>query len=108
MTSGLALQHIHFQLFSPAQVRRRCSIPNTLLASGHPAWDYPRAIPDEADGIRFGPIIKRSCCECEYCSGEGGPMTNSKLQAALDELERLHDTVREYKSRNGKLPGDDS
>jgi hypothetical protein len=31
-------------------------------------------------------------------------MWNSKLQAALDELERLHDTVREYKIRNGKLP----
>jgi hypothetical protein len=35
-------------------------------------------------------------------------VTNSKLQAALDELERLHDTVREYKSRNGKLPDTDS
>ncbi len=35
-------------------------------------------------------------------------MMNMKLQAALDELERLHDTVREYKSRNGKLPGPDS
>lgn len=35
-------------------------------------------------------------------------VTNSKLQAALDELERLHDTVREYKSRNGKLPETDS
>jgi len=35
-------------------------------------------------------------------------MTNSKLQAALDELERLHDTVREYKKRNGKLPDTDS
>ena len=35
-------------------------------------------------------------------------VTNSKLQAALDELERLHDTVREYKARNGKLPETDS
>jgi hypothetical protein len=35
-------------------------------------------------------------------------MMNSKLQAALDELERLHDTVREYKVRNGKLPDTDS
>lgn len=35
-------------------------------------------------------------------------MMNSKLQAALDELERLHDTVREYKARNGKLPETDS
>jgi hypothetical protein len=35
-------------------------------------------------------------------------MTNSKLQAALDELERLHDTVREYKARNGKVPDSDS
>lgn len=35
-------------------------------------------------------------------------MYNSKLQAALDELERLHDTVKEYKSRNGKLPNPDS
>jgi FtsZ-binding cell division protein ZapB len=35
-------------------------------------------------------------------------MMNSKLQAALDELQRLHDTVREYKSRNRKLPDSDS
>jgi major membrane immunogen (membrane-anchored lipoprotein) len=35
-------------------------------------------------------------------------MWNSKLQAALDELGRLHDTVREYKARNGKLPSPDS
>ena len=35
-------------------------------------------------------------------------MTNSKLQSALDELERLHDTVREYKSRNGRVPNSDS
>jgi FtsZ-binding cell division protein ZapB len=35
-------------------------------------------------------------------------MYNSKLQAALDELGRLHDTVKEYKTRNGKLPTPDS
>ena len=31
-------------------------------------------------------------------------MTNSKLQAALDELERLCDTVKGFKERNGTLP----
>lgn len=35
-------------------------------------------------------------------------MTNSKLQAALDELERLRDTVEAYKERNGMLPNPDS
>jgi hypothetical protein len=35
-------------------------------------------------------------------------LTNSKLQAALDELERLRDTVNGYKERNGKLPNPDS
>jgi len=35
-------------------------------------------------------------------------MWNSKLQAALDELGRLFDTVKEYKARNGKLPNPDS
>jgi hypothetical protein len=35
-------------------------------------------------------------------------MTNSKLQAALDELERLHDTVKGFKERNGTLPDPDS
>ena len=35
-------------------------------------------------------------------------MNNSKLQAALDELERLHDTVKEFKARNGKLPNPNS
>ena len=36
-------------------------------------------------------------------------MWNSKLQAAADELGRLYDTVKEYKSRNGgKLPSPDS
>ena len=35
-------------------------------------------------------------------------MTNSKLQAALDELERLRDTVKEFKARNGRLPNADS
>lgn len=35
-------------------------------------------------------------------------MTNSKLQAALDELERLRDTVKGFKERNGALPGTDS
>jgi len=35
-------------------------------------------------------------------------MTNSKLQAALDEIERLCDTVREYKKRNGELPHPES
>ncbi len=35
-------------------------------------------------------------------------MTNSKLQAALDELERLHRTVTEYEARNGRPPNPDS
>lgn len=35
-------------------------------------------------------------------------MTNSKLQAALDELERLRDTVKGFKDRNGTLPNPDS
>jgi FtsZ-binding cell division protein ZapB len=35
-------------------------------------------------------------------------MMNSKLQAALDEIERLCDTVKEYKKRNGQLPHADS
>jgi hypothetical protein len=35
-------------------------------------------------------------------------MTNSKLQVALDEVERLCTTVKEYKHRNGKLPDTDS
>lgn len=36
-------------------------------------------------------------------------MTNSKLQAALDELERLCETVRGFKERNhGTLPNQDS
>jgi hypothetical protein len=35
-------------------------------------------------------------------------MTNSKLQAALDELERLCATVTGFKERNGRLPNLDS
>ena len=35
-------------------------------------------------------------------------MTNSKLQAAIDELERLYDTVKAFKARNGTLPNPDS
>lgn len=35
-------------------------------------------------------------------------MTNSKLQAALDELERLYGTVRAFKVRTGKLPNPES
>ncbi|MGI9102581.1 MAG: hypothetical protein ACR2IF_09080 [Terriglobales bacterium] len=35
-------------------------------------------------------------------------MTNSKLQAALDELERLRDTVKAFRERNGALPNPDS
>jgi hypothetical protein len=36
-------------------------------------------------------------------------MTNSKLQAALDEIERLCDTVKGFKERNGgTLPNPDS
>ena len=36
-------------------------------------------------------------------------MTNSKLQAALDELQRLCDTVKGFKERNGgTLPNPDS
>jgi hypothetical protein len=35
-------------------------------------------------------------------------MMNGKLQAALDEVERLFDTVKEFKRRNGKLPPTDS
>jgi hypothetical protein len=35
-------------------------------------------------------------------------MTNSKLQAAVDEVERLFDTVKEFQKRNGQLPNPDS
>ena len=36
-------------------------------------------------------------------------MTNTKLQVALDELERLRDTVKGFKDRNGKQqPNPDS
>ena len=35
-------------------------------------------------------------------------MTNSKLQAAIDELERLFGTVKAFKERTGKLPNPDS
>ena len=35
-------------------------------------------------------------------------MTNTKLQAALDELERLRDTVKGYRDRNSQLPNPDS
>jgi hypothetical protein len=35
-------------------------------------------------------------------------MTNIKLQAALDEISRLFDTVHEFKKRNGELPATDS
>ena len=35
-------------------------------------------------------------------------MTNTKLQAAIDELERLYLTVKTFKSRNGRLPNPDS
>ncbi len=35
-------------------------------------------------------------------------MTNLKLQAALDELERLRDTVKEFKARNPDVPNPDS
>ncbi len=35
-------------------------------------------------------------------------MTNSKLQLALDELERLRDTVNGFRQRNEMLPDADS
>ncbi len=35
-------------------------------------------------------------------------MTNAKLQVALDELERLRDTVKGFQERNGVLPNPDS
>ena len=35
-------------------------------------------------------------------------MTNAKLQVALDELERLRDTVKGFQERNGVLPNSDS
>ena len=35
-------------------------------------------------------------------------MSNSKLQAAIDELERLYGTVKAFKKRNGSLPNPDS
>jgi hypothetical protein len=35
-------------------------------------------------------------------------MTNTKLQVALDELERLRDTVDGFKSRNRAQPNPDS
>jgi hypothetical protein len=35
-------------------------------------------------------------------------MTNLKLQVALDELERLRDTVKEFRLRNTDAPNPDS
>jgi len=35
-------------------------------------------------------------------------MSNSKLQAAFDELERLYATVNAVRDRNGRLPNPDS
>ena len=35
-------------------------------------------------------------------------MTNSKLQGALDELERLNTTVNAFRDRNGRPPNPDS
>ena len=35
-------------------------------------------------------------------------MTNSKLQSAIDELERLYATVKAFKDRTGKPPNPDS
>lgn len=35
-------------------------------------------------------------------------MTNQKLQAALDELERLRDTVKEYENRSSEVPNPQS
>jgi len=35
-------------------------------------------------------------------------MSNSKLQAALDELERLNATVNGFRDRNGRRPNPDS
>ena len=35
-------------------------------------------------------------------------MTNLKLQAALDELERLRDTLKEFRGRNSEDPSRDS
>lgn len=35
-------------------------------------------------------------------------MTNSKLPAALDEIERLCETVKGFKERNGTMPNPDS
>lgn len=35
-------------------------------------------------------------------------MTNQKLQSALDELERLRDTVKEFNTRNSAPPNPDS
>ena len=35
-------------------------------------------------------------------------MTHMKLQAALDELERLCETVKGFKERNGTMPNPDS
>ena len=35
-------------------------------------------------------------------------MTDSKLEAALDEIGRLRDTVRGFRERNKVLPNEDS
>jgi hypothetical protein len=35
-------------------------------------------------------------------------MYNTKMQAALDEIERLYETVHESKKRTGKLPNAES
>jgi hypothetical protein len=44
-----------------------------------------------------------------FPNGKEDEMTHMKLQAALDELERLCDTVKGFKERNnGKLPNPDS
>jgi hypothetical protein len=50
----------------------------------------------------------------ESTFGSGGrtikehEMTNAKLQAALDELERLRDTVKGFQERSGTVPNPDS
>lgn len=60
-------------------------------------------------GRRHGASVAKTGVNADFAKNtEGREMTNSKLQAALDELERLRDTVKGFKERNGSLPDPDS
>jgi hypothetical protein len=59
------------------------------------------------NGSMFSPVTRSLGLEYSIAD-EGGEMTNQKLQAALDELERLRDTVREFEKRGSGTPNPDS